>query len=110
MGVGDSLEEDSSKEIFSRFEFDQGHVLRLKTLVAHPLCVYFLGQVVEGSLGQAGADSMEPEVAARLAKYGLVVIVYLFATDSTGVDGGCVGVLRVENHRLAGRIYFLVGH
>ena len=36
-----------------------------------------LGEEVEGSLCQAGADAVEPEVAAGLAEDGLVILVNL---------------------------------
>ena len=43
-------------------ELDQGDVLLIEALVAHPLGVNLLGQEVESCLSQTRADAVEPEV------------------------------------------------
>ena len=52
---------------------------------------------------------MEPEVAARLAEDGLVVLMHLLVAHATRVDGRRVRVLRVEHHRLVGRVHLTTG-
>ena len=52
---------------------------------------------MESHLRQTSAGSVEPEVAARLAEDGLVILVNLLPADPTGVDGGSGGVLLVED-------------
>ena len=47
---------------------------------------------------------VEPEVAAGFAEDGLVVVVHLLVADAARVDGRRVGILRVEDHRLVGRV------
>ena len=77
-----------------------------------------LCEEVEGSLCQAGAHAVEPEVAAGLAEDGLVILVnleniykcvskifgccssHLLPADAARVDGGRARVGRVEDHRL----------
>ena len=49
-------------------ELDQRNLLLGETFIADPLSVDLLSQEVESCLSQAGADPMEPEVAARLAQ------------------------------------------
>ena len=64
---------------------------------------------MEGRLGETGAHPMKPEIAAGLAKNGLVVVADLPPADPARVDGRRRWVLGVENHRLAGRVDPLVG-
>lgn len=47
---------------------------------------------------------MEPEVTPGLTENCLVVVMHLLMADPTWVDGRSVGVLRVEDHRLVGRV------
>ena len=58
-------------------ELDQLYFLRLKALITDPLGENLSGEHDEGSFVDARADSVEPEVAARLAQDSLVVLVYL---------------------------------
>ena len=55
-------------------ELDQRDVLLVEALVTDPLGVDLLGEEVEGSLCQACADSVEPEVAARFTQNCLGLI------------------------------------
>jgi len=59
-------------------ELDQLYFLRLKALITDPLGENLSGEHDEGSFVDARADSVEPEVAARLAQDSLVVLVHLF--------------------------------
>ena len=58
-------------------ELDQLYFLRLKALITDPLGENLPGEHDEGSFVDARADSVEPEVAARLAQDSLVVFVHL---------------------------------
>jgi hypothetical protein len=92
----------------SRFELDQGNVLLREALITNPLCVDLLREEVKSPLGKSGAYPVEPEVAARLTQDGLVIVMYLFVADPTWINGRSIRILRVEHHRLSGRVHFLV--
>lgn len=65
---------------------------------------------MKGSFRQSGADAVKPEIATRLAKDGLVVVVHLLVANAARIDRRRGRVLRVENHRLARRVDPFVGH
>lgn len=66
---------------FSGLELDQWNVLSPEALVTNPLCVDLLREEVESRFVEAGADAVEPEVAARLTEDGLVVVLHLLVAD-----------------------------
>lgn len=53
-----------------------------------------------------GQDTLpvEPEVTTGLTENRLIVVMHFLVADPAGVDGRSVGVLRVEDHRLVGRV------
>lgn len=65
---------------------------------------------MEGSLLEASAAPVVPEVTARLTQDGLVIIVYLSMTRTTRVNGGCTGVLSIKYHGLTHWVNFFVRH
>ena len=95
---------------FSRFEFHKWNVFGGETLVANPLGVDLLREEVERGLGQSGTNSMKPEITSRLAEDGLIIVIHFFVADTTRINRRRRRVLRVEDHRLAGRIHLVVGH
>ena len=89
---------------FLGLELDQGNLLGVEAVVADPLGVYLLSQVVESHLRQTSAGSVEPEVAARLAEDGLVILVNLLPADATRIYWWGGGVLLVEDDWLVWRV------
>jgi len=94
----------------SRLELDQRYVFMAEALVAHPFGINLLGKEMEGCFGKTCADPVEPEIAARLAQDGLVIVMYFFVANPTWVDWWSIRILRIENHRLVHRVDFLLGH
>lgn len=90
------------------FHLDQWYVLAGETFITHPLRIHLLSEQLVGVVCEASAGPVEPEVTARLAQYGLVIVMDLLVAHPTRVDGRGIRVGGVENHGLVRGVHLAI--